>query len=106
MFVSYDPRYRSRRVALGNYPKHGRDIVVIYDIETDTVVTESRLGVYQTTHNIVFSPDGMYLASLILGESVKEGLFNFPRVLLYSSHDLRVIHVIRTDNLAEVCCVL
>ena len=56
----------------------------------------------QTTHNITFSPDGQFLASLILGRSVKDGLFNFPRVVVYSGHDVRMLHAIRMDGLSEV----
>ena len=102
LFVAYDPRYRSRRIALGNYSKNGRDLVCIYDLEDDQIILESRASEYQTTHNIVFSPDGMYVASLILGRSVKDGLFNFPRVLIYSSNDLDILHVIPTNYLSEV----
>lgn len=102
LFVAYDPRYRSRRVVLGNFSRNGRDIVCVYDLVDDAVVRESHANQYQTTHNIVFSPDGMYVASLVLGRSVKDGLFNFPRVLVYSSADLDVLHVIRTNCLAEV----
>ena len=101
-FIAFDPRYRSRRVAIANYLKNGRDIMCMYDLEDDSVITESDPTHYQTTHNIVFSPDGIYIASLILGRSVKDGLFNFPRVLIYSSTDLRVLHVLRTQYLAEV----
>ncbi len=101
-FVAFDPRYRCRRVAIANYLKSGRDIVCVYDLEDDKVVIESDPSQYQTTHNIVFSPDGTYLASLILGRSVKDGLFNFPRILIYSSNDLKILHTIRTQNLAEV----
>lgn len=101
-FIAFDPRYKSRRVAIANYLKNGRDIMCTYDLEEDAVITESDPTHYQTTHNIVFSPDGIYIASLILGRSVKDGLFNFPRVLVYSSSDLRVLHVLRTQYLAEV----
>lgn len=102
LFVAYDPRYRSRRIVLGNFSKNGRDIVCIYDLIDDRVVSESHPNQYQTTHNIVFSPDGMYIASLVLGRSVKDGLFNFPRVLVYSSSELEVLHIVRTECLAEV----
>lgn len=102
LFVAYDPRYRSRRIVLGNFSKNGRDIVCIYDLVDDRVVSESHPNQYQTTHNIVFSPDGMYIASLVLGRSVKDGLFNFPRVLVYSSSELEVLHIVRTECLAEV----
>lgn len=101
-FLAFDPRYKSRRVAIGNYLKNGRDIVCVYDLKDKEVIAESDPTQYQTTHNVVFSPDGIYLASLILGRSVKDGLFNFPRVLIYSSCDLGVLHVIRTNYLAEV----
>ena len=101
-FVAFDPRYKSKRIAIANYLKGGRDIVCIYDLEESKVIKESDPSHYQTTHNIVFSPDGMYLASLILGRSVKDGLFNFPRVLVYSSNDLNVLHMLRTTYLAEV----
>ncbi len=101
-FVAFDPRYKSRRVAIANYLKSGRDIVCVYDLEEDRIITESDPVQYQTTHNIVFSPDGIYISSLILGRSVKDGLFNFPRVLVYSSNDLKVLHMIRTTYLAEV----
>ena len=74
----------------------------IYDLEEERIITESDPVHYQTTHNIVFSPDGIYIASLILGRSVKDGLFNFPRVLVYSSNDLKVLHMLRTTYLAEV----
>ncbi len=101
-FVAYDPRYKWRRVAVGNFIKHSKDVVCIYDIEREEIVVESNSSHYQTTHNIVFSPDGTYLVSLILGRSIKDGLFNFPRVLIYASGDLSVLHVIRTQYLAEV----
>lgn len=101
-FVAYDPRYKWRRIAVGNYIHNSKDVVCIYDIEREQMVVQSDPSHYQTTHNIVFSPDGVYLGSLILGRSVKDGLFNFPRVLIYSSSDLNVLHVIRTEYLAEV----
>ena len=101
-FVAFDPRYKSRRLAIANYLKTGRDILCIYDLEEGKVILESAPMHYQTTHNIVYSPDGIYIASLILGRSVKDGLFNFPRVLVYSSNDLKVLHMIRTSYLAEV----
>jgi hypothetical protein len=101
-FVAYDPRFKSRRIAIGNYLKNGRDITCLYDLEDEKVVLECLSSQYQTTHNIAFSADGIYLASLILGRSVKDGLFNFPRVLIYNTADLSVAHVIRTSNLAEV----
>jgi len=101
-FIAFDPRYRSRRLAIANYVRRGRDVVCIYDIEDEEVVVESETNTYQTTHNIVFSPDGTLLSSLVLGRSVKDGLFNFPRVLIYSSDALTVLHMIRTTYLAEV----
>lgn len=102
LFAAYDPRYCWSRVALGNYSKGGRDVLCVYDIKEDKVILESGLGHYQTTHNIVFSPDGRYVASLILGRSIKDGLFNFPKVLVYSSDSLEVVHSVRTEYLAEV----
>ncbi len=101
-FVAFDPRYMYRRIAMGNVLRNGRDVVCIYDMEDEEFVAESDSTHYQTTHNIVFSPDGTYLASLILGRSVKDGLFNFPRVLVYSSSDLTVLQVIRTTFMAEL----
>jgi len=106
LFVAFDPRYRSRRVALGNYPgPDGRDVVCLYDLVDECVVamsTTTTAAHYQTTHNITFSPDGQYVASLVLGRSIKDGLFNFPRVIVYSGADVSVVHIIRTDGLSEV----
>ncbi|KAK2141138.1 hypothetical protein LSH36_1155g00005 [Paralvinella palmiformis] len=102
LFVAFDPRYQWRRIAIGNYLRGGRDAVCLYDTDTEVIIVESDTSHYQTTHNIVYSPDGTYLASLILGRSVKDGLFNFPRVLVYSTTDLSILHVIRTTFLAEV----
>ena len=101
-FVSFDPRYRNMRLAVANYLSQSRDIIAIYDLEKEEVIARSDISHYQTTHNIVFSPDGNYIASLILGRSVKDGMFNFPRVLIYSGDDLKILHVIRTSLLAEV----
>ena len=101
-FVAFDPRYCWRRVAIGNYLCSGRDVVCVYDLQDEQVVVHSDSVHYQTTHNIVYSPDGIYLASLVLGRSVKDGLFNFPRVLIYNSADLRILHTIKTNYLAEV----
>jgi len=107
LFVAFDPRYRSRRVALGNYPgPDGRDVVCLYDLVDESAVAVSSTAAaaphYQTTHNITFSPDGQYIASLVLGRSIKDGLFNFPRVIVYSGTDVSVMHIIRTDGLSEV----
>jgi len=106
LFVAFDPRYRSRRVALGNYPgPDGRDVVCLYDLVDECVIAMSSTTTaahYQTTHNITFSPDGQYVASLVLGRSIKDGLFNFPRVIVYCGTDVSVVHVIRTDGLSEV----
>lgn len=63
---------------------------------------ESGRSSYQTTHNILFSPDGRYIVSLILGRSIKDGLFNFPKCLVYSSDTLEIIHSIKTLNLSEI----
>ena len=106
LFVAFDPRYRSRRVALGNYPgPDGRDVVCLYDLAEESVIAMSSTTTaahYQTTHNVTFSPDGQYIASLVLGRSIKDGLFNFPRVIIYSGTDVSVVHIIRTDGLSEV----
>jgi len=106
MFVAFDPRYRSRRVALGNYPgPYGRDVVCLYDIVEESVVAMSittAAAYNQTTHNITFSPDGKYVVSLVLGRSIKDGLFNFPRVIIYSGTDVSIVHIIKTDGLSEV----
>ena len=101
-FVAFDPRYKARRVAIGNYMSGGRDILCLYDLDAEQLVAECKTDQYQTTHNVVFSPDGTYVASLILGRSVKDGLFNFPRVLVHSSDDLRVLHMINIPHLTEV----
>lgn len=106
LFVAFDPRYRHRRIALGNFPgRDGRDVICLYDLLDDRVVATSDGATgahYQTTHNITFSADGQYLASLVLGRSVKDGLFNFPRVIIYNGSDVTVVHSIRTDGLCEV----
>jgi len=106
LFVAFDPRYRSRRVALGNYPgPDGRDVICLYDLIEESVVAMSSsltAAHYQTTHNITFSPDGQYIASLVLGRSIKDGLFNFSRVIVYSGTDVSIVHIIRTDGLSEV----
>jgi len=109
LFVAFDPRYRSRRVAFGNYPgADGRDVVCLYDLVDEVVIavssstTTAAASHYQTSHNITFSPDGQYIASLVLGRSIKDGLFNFPRVILYSGTDVSIVHIIRTDGLSEV----
>jgi hypothetical protein len=101
-FVVFDPRYKSRRVVIGNYMSNGKDIVCLYDLDKGGVITESNIDTYQTTHNLTFSPDGAYIASLVLGHSVKDGLFNFPKVLVYSGDDLRILHTINIPHLAEV----
>ncbi|ESO03416.1 hypothetical protein HELRODRAFT_173712 [Helobdella robusta] len=102
LFVSYDPRYQWSRVALANYSKNNTDILCIYDLKFNKIILESNTELYQTTHNILYSPDGRYIASLILGLSVKDGLFNFPEILLYSGDTLNVVHKIDTEYLAEV----
>lgn len=102
-FVLFDPRYTHRRVAVGNYVRDGRDVLAVYDVIDCVVIVSSEVSsLYQTTHNIAWSADGTYVASLVLGRSVKDGLFNFPRVLIYASDDLRVLHAVRTSLLAEV----
>ena len=102
-FVLFDPRYAHRRIAIGNYVCDGRDVLAMYDIIDEAIVaTSDASSLYQTTHNIAWSPDGTYIASLTLGRSIKDGLFNFPRVLIYASDDLRVLHAVRTSMLAEV----
>ena len=101
LFIAFDPRVQNRRVAIGNYLSRGRDIVAIYDLDRETVMVQSDAKEYQTTHNLTFSPDGSYIASLILGNSVNDGYFNFPRVVVYCSDELSVLHQINLPNLAE-----
>ena len=100
--IDFDPRYKKRRIVVGNCLRNGRDVLCVYDLTEEEFVAESDHSKYQTTHNIVFSPDGLYIASLILGRSVKDGLFNFPRVLVYSSDDLVILQSLSLENLAEV----
>ena len=106
LFVAFDPRYRNHRIALGNYPgRDGRDVICLYDLHDDSVIATSDRAAgtyYQTTHNITFSADGQFLASLVLGRSLKDGLFNFPRVIIYNGSNLSVVHSIRTEYLMEV----
>lgn len=102
LFVAFDPRCRRRRVALGNVARAGNDVVCLYDLASETVLAESDPFTYQTTHNLAFSPDGGYLASLVLGRAVTDGLFNMPRIIVYETTELRIIYSMETALLSEV----
>lgn len=102
-FIAYDPRYTWRRIVIGNYCKHGKDTVIIYDLKSDKIIQSSDpYSHYQTTHNISWSPDGAYISSMVLGRTVKDGFFNFPKVLIYESTELLIIQSISTNYLSEV----
>ena len=91
-------RYHWRRLAVGRRQTGDglEECVSIYDLHDKTTVCKSHESpLRQTTHNLVYSPDGRYLASLVImpeqsgwRDYVKEVDF----VVVYSADDLAMLH--------------
>lgn len=95
--IAFDPRYEWRRLAVGNRSAtDDEDLISVYDLEDQCVVKQSEKSrEKQTTHNLVYSPDGSYVASLVVDPtpSAWRGLVKtVEMVILYSSDELEVLH--------------
>ena len=101
--MSFDPRYDHSRVALGNWNNDGKDdqgdIVCILDVRRQEPIVCSHNSVdAQATRNLVFSPDGSFLASLTYEPCFYQGVHNFPKILIYDSDTLDIVKVIQCRN--------
>ena len=50
------------------------------------------------TQNLVFNPDGYYLASLIIASKTHSLLFNLKQIHIYDSDTLNILHTIQSPN--------
>ncbi|ELU16441.1 hypothetical protein CAPTEDRAFT_213666 [Capitella teleta] len=99
--VSFDPRYGHSRAAVGNYD--GGKTVCIFDLQQNELAAESDpRQPAQTSRNLVFSPNGQYLASLVFTASYQAGLHSFPKVNIYETEHLFLLQRI---SCAKMFCV-
>ena len=79
--MCFDPRYKNTRIAIGNICKRGQHVLCLYSLKTRKIVQKTYGPQYQRTQNLVFTPDGDYLAALIvtyiLGPNMFPQRFNF-----------------------------
>ena len=99
LIMCFDPRYKNTRIAIGNICKRGQHVLCLYSLKTRKIVQKTYGPQYQRTQNLVFTPDGDYLAALIvtyiLGPNMFPQRFNFLGVMVYSTGDLQMLHMIQ-----------
>ena len=99
LIMCFDPRFKSTRIAIGNICKRGQHVLCLYSLKTRKIVQKTYGPQYQRTQNLAFTPDGDYLAALvvtyILGPNMFPQRFNFLGVMVYSTSDLQMLHMIQ-----------
>lgn len=102
--VTFDPRFGNSRAAVGNYD--GGKTVCIFDWQQNELVAESDpRQPAQTTRNLVFSPNGQYLASLVSTASYQAGLHSFPKVNIYETEHLFLLQRISCSKMYCVALI-
>ncbi len=95
---AFDPRYHWRRLAVGACHNPNQRTIVIYDLAKGTSQVESDPTLHQMTQNLVFSPDGIYLASLVVSACIQRDVLLLEGVILYDSDELKILHRIRSPG--------
>lgn len=99
LIMCFDPRYKNTRVAIGNICKRGQHVLCLYSLKTRKIVQKTYGPQYQRTQNLAFTPDGDFLAALlvtyVLGANMFPQRFNFLGVMVYSTSDLQMLHMIQ-----------
>ena len=102
--VTFDPRFRNSRAAVGNYD--GGKTLCIFDLQENELAAESDpRQPAQTTRNLVFSPNGQFLASLVSAASYQAGLHSFPKVNIYETEHLFLLQRIPCSKMYCVALI-
>ena len=105
LVLAYDPRYRHTRVAIANLTRRGQHVLCLYNLRNKKITRKTYGPQYQRTQNLVFSPDGEYLAALlvtyILGSDVYPQKYNFHGTMVYSTRDFSLLR--RIQSLGSPC---
>lgn len=93
--IAFDPRYKSSRIAFGNYTSQRfRDCIAMYDLKTKSVLHQTKDRVHGS-HHIAFSPGGAVLASLTnVLLTLRLDLISPMEVYLYNPDSLEVLHCV------------
>ena len=106
LIMTFDPRYRHSRVAIGNMTKRGQHVLCLYSLKSRKIVRKTYGPQYQRAQNLVFSPDGEHLAALIVtyivGPNLYPQRFNFLGVMVYNTSKLNMLHKIQSYGTSSV----
>ncbi len=106
LIMTFDPRYKHTRVAIGNMTKRGQHVLCIYNLKSRKIMQKTYGPQYQKTQNLLFSPDGEYLAALIvtyiLGPNMYPERYNFLGVMVYSTNKITLLHKIQSFGTPSV----
>ena len=90
--IAFDPRFHWRRLAVGNCRQGESKTVMLCDLDEQVAICENDAPINQMTQNLVYSPDGRYLGSLVVSPCTERGILVLECILLYNSDNLRILH--------------
>ena len=98
--LAFDPRFEWSRIAIGNRFSGLNDVVSLCDLRTGQIIVESDRTLPQTTQNLVYSPDGRFLASLVSSPVNLTRTFDFSKVYIYNTDTLAILTSIPCNNMS------
>ena len=110
LILAYDPRYKHSKVAIANLTKRTQHVICIYCLKQNRITQKVFGPQFHRTQNLVFSPDGEFLSSLIvtyiLGPKMYPQKFDFLCVMIYSTDKLELLHRIKSYGTAGLTCLI
>ncbi|KAK2153918.1 hypothetical protein LSH36_281g03067 [Paralvinella palmiformis] len=101
--MAFDPRYDHSRLALANWtreeqPAQNEAICVMDLVHQKPVKCSYYMSGTHSSKNLVFSPDGSFLACLVCEPCFYQGVHNFSEILVYDADTLDVVKTIPCNN--------
>jgi hypothetical protein len=102
--IAFDPRFRWRRIVIGDSVQKGESssTVRIYDLMHQSTILESDPSYDQLTQNLVYSPDGLIIASLNIETTSYGDSLHLKGVIIYDSDSLVILKHI--DSTLHTIC--
>ena len=101
--MAFDPRYDHSRLALANWtseeqPVQNEAICILDLVHQKPVKCVHYTSNTHSSKNLVFSPDGSFLACLISEPCFYQSVYNFSEILVYDADTLDVVKTIPCHN--------
>lgn len=110
LILAFDPRYKHTRVAVANIQRRNQHVLCIYCLKSQKMLKKSSGPQYQRVQNLSFSPDGEFLATLLVTYSVGPNLYpqkyNFIATKIYDANTLQLLHQIQSFGTSAVSSLI